>query len=140
LKKHDSTVQRDLGILTLQGWNALSEKFRSFVRSFRDLPYHVVFTAHERYVGDDSTGIQRWVPLFEGSKTAFEFVGLMDVVGHAIKRERQVNGELQTVREFRFVSTPTDEAKVRGGGLEVEPADLCLIFNKLLQVPTQEKE
>ena len=134
VKSKQTTILRELDTLTLQGWGALCENFRTMVRGYRDLRSHVVFTALEQYSSDDQTGIVRWVPTFDNRKMPFEVVGWMDIVGHAIKREKRKNdGTTDIQRIFRFVSNGREEAKVRGGFLnEEEPPDLVKIFEKVL--------
>jgi hypothetical protein len=127
------TVIQNLDALSLQGWGSLGEKFRFLIRGYRDLPCHVVFTAMEVNFQDEENGIIRWMPLLDGKKSPFELVGWMDIVGHAIKRERRTNEGRVVERIFRFHSNGREEAKVRGGLLDEEvPADLVKVFEKLL--------
>ena len=123
-----------LDTLSQQGWGCLAEKFRAIARGYRDLPCHVVFTALEVNFHDDEGGTVRWMPLLDGKKSPFEFVGWMKVVGHAVKRERQTTDKGRVIeRVFRFHSNGREEAKVHGGLLEEEtPADMIAVFEKLL--------
>jgi hypothetical protein len=140
VKSKQTTVVKELDTLTLQGWSSLAEKFRAIMRGYRDLRNHVVFTALEHNSTDDQSGIVRWMPAFDGRKTPFEVVGWMDVVGHAIKKERRNNdGNVEIERMFRFVSNGKEEAKTRGGLLSAEEApDLNEIFRKVLTIEKTE--
>lgn len=95
-REPDLIEQGDYGVVTTQ--------LRRLLRSFRDLPLHVFYTAHSKEIEERGVGkIQ--VPAMAG-QMANELVGLMSVVGYlAVAEDEEGEQErvlcLQNYPEFR---------------------------------------
>lgn len=98
-KNPDLLEQRDYGTATVQ--------MRRLLRSFRDLPMHVFFTAHAKEIEIPREGRVR-VPDLSG-QMAEEVAGLMSVVGYLAQYEE--DGEMQ--RTLLLHSFPKFRIKVR---------------------------
>lgn len=66
--------------MQLQDWGELSKKIKNILRSFRDLPMHVIFIAQEHNDMDESR-INKIVPSLNG-KAATEIAYFMDIVSY----------------------------------------------------------
>jgi hypothetical protein len=77
---------------TLRDWSILTEKMRKFMRTIRDLPYHVVCTALAKSELEETTGVRYVVPAFEGKKTAAEVAQYFNAVGYMAKKEVDEDG------------------------------------------------
>lgn len=63
----------------MREWGKNLEQIRKFVRAFRDLPMHTIFTALERSDKDQKTGMTSKMPSLSG-KLASEVAGFLDIV------------------------------------------------------------
>lgn len=99
-------------------WGKSIQHTRNIVRKFRDLPYHVIFTALAASKSD-SEGTMEIFPSFPG-KLAGEVPGFLDVVGYLHTREEK------GVIERRLQVQPTRRVKAKdrlgiGGPVIVNP-------------------
>lgn len=104
-------------------WNLVAGKTRKVVRRIRDLPIHVVVTALDRQVKDESTGIMVKQPALVG-KMSEELMGYFDIVGR-LETKRTKEG---LVRVAYFEGDETFRAKDRTHSL-----------GKKMENPTMEK-
>lgn len=114
---------RDPDIPAMRDWGKASEQIRRFVRSFRDLPCHTIFTALEANNKDGVTGAITLTPSLPG-KLALEVPGYLDEVLYLYAKP--IKDEIQ-----RFLlSQPTGKvtAKDRSGRLPT-----------VMESPTMEK-
>lgn len=105
-------------------WNRVTSKMRKAVRQIRDLPIHVLVTALERQVKDETKGIMVRQPALQG-KISEEMPGFFDIVG---KMEIKKNKAGEVVRILHFESDGSFVAKDRTGAL-----------GKKMENPTMEK-
>ena len=131
--KHDKEIpyQKD--------WYRNSELVRRIVRSFRDLPMHVIFTALDREVKDDLTGSVQTLPALPG-QLAGEVPGYLDIVGYLTVQE--VDGNI--VRRLIVQPTPMIMAKDRSDALGpwIDNPELSSIVKRIVQSrkPKEEKK
>jgi hypothetical protein len=69
---------RDPDIPAMRDWGKSGEQLRRFIKYFRDLPCHTIFTAHETSLKDNN-GVVNFHPSIPG-KLAQEAPGYMDLV------------------------------------------------------------
>ena len=100
---------RDVEVPSLREWGKSTEQVRRFVRAFRDLPMHVIFTAHSQEVKDETTGAVSIKPSLPG-KLADEIAGFIDIVCY-MNVDKNGNRAMATRRVGRAV------AKDRSGNL-----------------------
>lgn len=107
----DST--RDEDVPAQRDWGKNQEQIRRFVRGFRDLPMHTIFTALSKEDKDMKTGMTRIRPSLPG-KLAGEIAGFVDIVVYYSIRYA---GEGGNVRVLQTTSTEKVLAKDRSGRL-----------------------
>ena len=105
-------------------WNLVTGKMRKAVRRIRDLPIHVVATALDRQVKDESTGMMIRQPSLNG-KMSEELPGFFDIVA---RLDIKKNKEGKLVRVAFFEGDGTFRAKDRTGAL-----------GRVMEEPTMEK-
>ena len=66
--------------LQLQDWSEVSKDIEKILRSFRGLPMHVIFIAHEKIEKDEEKVVGIY-PALNGA-AATKIAGFMDVVGY----------------------------------------------------------
>jgi phage nucleotide-binding protein len=105
---------RDPDVPGMREWGKNLEQMRKFVRGFRDLPMHTVFTALMKNDKDKKTGLSQRKPSLSG-KLADDIAGFLDIVCYMYIKE--VDGEQTRL----LLTSATDEivAKDRTGKLPV---------------------
>lgn len=125
--KDTGKVYTDL--LTLPDYQLLQTRMIRMVRAFRDLPYHVIFTALEDSQKNERTGEISVVPSING-KLATNIAGYFDEVFHLVVKD---DGD----KVDRFFVTGHMEgaiAKDRSGSLELfEQPSWTVVFNKIFK-------
>jgi hypothetical protein len=110
-------------------WNDYTNIMRSFIKSFRDLPfYNIIFTALSTEEKDE-VGRRIFKINLNGKKLPEEIPGLLDIVVYYTKIEDE-NGDEKRV----LITCPTSKSigKDRSGKLsKMEPPNLQIIFNKI---------
>lgn len=118
--------ERDPDVPSMREWGKNIEQIRKFVRGFRDLPMHTVFTALAKSDKDNKTGAVKTTPGLSG-KLANEVAGFLDIVGY--QYTKVIDDE---VRRF-LLTTATDKfvAKDRSGHLPptIEAPTMEKVFN-----------
>lgn len=114
-----------------QAYGELIEKTIDTVKKFRDIQgFHVYMAAKMEWMKDEATGMTKYWPSMPGSKLGPQLPYLFDEVF------RLGVGKTPQGQKYRFLQTDSDLqyiAKDRSGALaELEPANLTLIFNKIL--------
>lgn len=113
-----------------KAYGEMQEIMTALLRSFRDLPKNVYFAAKQEKAKDEVTGGFIYSPSAPGQKIGQAMPYMFDEVFalHTWKdAEGNVQRALQTQRDAQY------EAKDRSGRLDmVEPADLGLIYNKII--------
>lgn len=119
---------RDPDVPGLREWGKSSEQIRRFVRAFRDLPTHTIFTALSKQDKDTRTGMTSTRPDLPG-KLASQIAGFMDMVLYLYIR--QVEGENQ--RLLLTTSTETTIAKDRSAKLPpvVENSTMSAVYKAI---------
>jgi len=89
-------------IFMLQDWGTLAEKMRRFMRTLRDLPYHVAATAlSETREADD--GVRYTRPQFDGKKTGSEVAQYFNGVAYMFKRvTTDADGNRKVIHQAMF--------------------------------------
>lgn len=117
-------------MMTMADYGLLQTRMMRFIRSFRDLPYHVIMTCLEDSQKDETTGATQITPSLNG-KLASNVSAYFDEVFWMITKEE----DQKIVRYFVTGKVPKALAKDRSGSLELyEPANLSVIFKKILSV------
>lgn len=101
-------------------WLKNIEQTRKFIRGFRDLKMHTIFTALAREDKDPKSGKNKYKPSLSG-KVADEAAAFLDIVLYYYIREvkEEVDGEPQTLQKRLLLSRKTEShiAKDRTGKL-----------------------
>ena len=120
-----------------QAYGAMADMMAITVRGFRDFKKHVVFTAKNKKIVEESTGAISYMPSVPGQQFLHGLPYFFDEVFY------MDFGKLPDGTKYRFLNTAGDRqyiAKDRSGLLlPKEKPDLSYIFNKITQ-PTQSKE
>lgn len=111
-------------IMQIQDWGWLSEQMRTMVRSFRNMPLHVVFTCHLKEVCDNDTGRIWYAPDLEGS-IGGQIPGFVDLALVIDSRTETVTSpkSVLKVQKRRLLTSPTAQypfLKDRSGKLGTE--------------------
>lgn len=101
----------DIDVPDQRAWGKSREHMRKIVRAFRDLPCHVLFTAHV-YTQVEENQPTKYMPAFSG-KLRSEIPGFMDIVGYLYV---EVSGDTQ-MRRLQFAQSRKLIAKDRTGAL-----------------------
>lgn len=110
----DFNDDRDPDVPGMREWGKNLEQMRKFVRGFRDLPMHTIFTALMKNDKDKKTGLSQRKPSLSG-KLADEVAGFLDIVCYMYIKE--VDGD----QKHLLLTGATDEivAKDRTGKLPI---------------------
>lgn len=100
----------DIYVPSMREWGKSGERMRIIVRSFRDLPAHIIMLAHLGETRDEKTGVTHIHPLLPG-KLKNEIAGFFDVVG--LLSTYQEAGNPKPKRQIQFANTPRVIAKDR---------------------------
>jgi hypothetical protein len=102
--------ERDPDVPAQRDWGKSGEQIRRFVRAFRDLDCHVIYTAWSARKQDQQTGAITYEPSMPG-KLSGEVPGYLDVVLYMYAREeKSETGEMRIVR--RILSQPTAKISI----------------------------
>ena len=108
----------DIDVPSMREWGKNLEQIRKFVRAFRDLQMHTLFTALERIDKDDRTGMTTIRPSLSG-KMSEEVAAFLDIVMYYYVKEVRENDETKTQRLLLTRKTAQHTAKDRSGKLPV---------------------
>jgi phage nucleotide-binding protein len=133
----------DPDIPGMREWGKNSEQIRKFVRLFRDLPMHTIFTALAKSDKDDKTGRVTKKPSLSG-KLADEVAAFLDVVVYYYMREIH-NPETDKDEQVRLLLTQKTEstiAKDRTGRLEqvIQAPTMKSLFDQMTTKPKTRKD
>jgi hypothetical protein len=92
---------------SLQDWGTMAEKMRRFMRTLRDIPYHVVATALAENVTSDADGVRYVQPAFDGKKTGNEVAQYFNGVAYLFKRQAQDDDGNNVVLHQAMLDGPT---------------------------------
>lgn len=114
----NSSADLDPDIPDMRAWGKNIEQIRRFIRAFRDLPMHTIFTALLKTEKNKRNGLTEHKPYLSG-KLADEVAGFLDIVCYLYVKE--VEGEQKRL----LLTGATDEitAKDRTGKLDVVMVD-----------------
>jgi hypothetical protein len=114
-------------MMTQPDWGILLVRMVGLVRKFRDLPYHVIFTALEDNFKDEMTGGVSFIPSLNG-KFATNVPGFFDEVFRMVTKED--NNKLS--RYFFTAKTEQTICGDRSGALETyEQPSWAVVFKKI---------
>lgn len=115
-KGEDSNVDPD--VPSMREWGKNLEQIRRFVRGFRDLPMHTIFTALAKTEKDARTGNTTIKPSLSG-KMADEVAAFLDIVSYYYVKDIVVEGESEPVAKRLLLTRKTSQhvAKDRSGRL-----------------------
>lgn len=120
-----------------KAYGEMQEIMMTLMRSFRDLPKNIYFSAKQDRIKDEVTGGILFGPSAPGQKIGPAMPYLFDEVFalHSWKdQEGKMQRALQTVKDANY------EAKDRSGCLDMaEPADLGAIYKKIINQPSTQK-
>jgi phage nucleotide-binding protein len=120
-----------------KAYGEMQEVMMSLMRSFRDLPKNIYFSAKQEKSKDEITGGFLYSPSAPGQKIGQAMPYLFDEVFalHAWKdSEGKIQRALQTQKDAQY------EAKDRSGKLDIaEPPDLGAIYRKIINTTMQLK-
>lgn len=133
---HDLAQKRpdlDPDIPGMREWGKNLEQLRRFVRGFRDLPMHTIFTALNRTDKDTKTGITTMKPSLSG-KLADEVAAFLDVVVYYYVKQIGDGTEAEFKRLLLTQKTDAQVAKDRSGRLPmvIENPTMSLIHELML--------
>lgn len=124
----------DPEILEEGDWNRQQLRVRSLVRMFRDLPYHVIITAHQTAVkGDFRIG-----PWFQPRSLVTSIPAYFNTVGYLVER----NQEGESARYLIVGHTEEYIAKSPGGALPpvIKNPDLGELFPQIINALKEESK
>jgi hypothetical protein len=123
-KKTDEGKEVDPDIPSVREWGKNIEQMRKFVRAFRDLPMHTIFTCLEQTKVDEKTGAVQIKPMLSG-KLADEVAAFLDVVLYYYVKEMpaQDGEEPELKRILLSRKTARHTAKDRTGKLPMLMVD-----------------
>lgn len=107
---------RDPDVPGMREWGKNIEQIRKFVRAFRDLPMHTIFTALAVAEKNQRTGALMIKPALSG-KLANEVAAFLDIVVYYYTKQRSANGEDEQLRLLLSQKTEEVTAKDRSGRL-----------------------
>ncbi len=118
----------------LKAWGPITDKGVALIRTFRDLPYHVLFLAlmNERNHGDDTTPDMHYEPALPGRQLPKKLVQVVNACGVAVLSH--INDEKtgrRVGRWVRFITTDRYASKAATPLREREPADPRAWFDAL---------
>lgn len=122
--------------MDLKDWSLYTDKMKRFVRSYRDLPYNIFFTAMEKDEKDELTGAITVAPAVAAKGFASAIPGFFDEVFRIVIKKAEDSQE----RYFLTELTEKSVAKDRSGKLDhLETPDWSAIMAKI-QAGFQKKE
>lgn len=116
----NSVIQKrpelDPDVPSMREWGKNLEQLRKFVRGFRDLPMHTIFTALSKSDKDQKTGLTYIKPSLSG-KLADEVAAFLDIVGYYYVKQIGDGEDAEYRRLLLTQNTDTLTAKDRSGAL-----------------------
>lgn len=131
----------DQGTFGIQDWGMLTDKMRRLVRSFRDLPFHVVGITHASVTEHEATG-QRYVrPMFQGKSLPNEIAGYFSAVG-LMYRERitDADGDLVVHHRVMLEGPASVVSKVLPGLDSVEIPDITDWLRRMSEASADQRQ
>jgi len=110
--------ERDIDVPSMREWGKNLEQMRKFVRAFRDLPMHSIFTALKKEDKNEKTGMVTTLPSLSG-KLSGEVAGYLDIVGYYYVKRVGQGEEAEDKRLLLTRKTETIVAKDRTGRLDM---------------------
>jgi len=92
---------------SLQDWGTMAEKMRRFMRTLRDIRYHVVATALAENITSDHDGVRYTQPAFDGKKTGAEVAQYFNGVAYLFKRQMQGDDGKTVIQHQAMLDGPT---------------------------------
>lgn len=138
LKLIETRPDLDPDIPGMREWGKNLEQMRKFIRGFRDLPMHTIFTALTREDKNPRTGQVTKKPSMNG-KLADEAAAFLDIVGYYYTKEVAENGETKQRRVLLTQKTEDVVAKDRTGRLSQILLDPTMsdLFNNIYNTTNQ---
>lgn len=118
--------------MQLQDWGDLARKMRDILRSFRDLPMHVLFLAQET-TEEDEQKIAKYMPALNG-KAANEIAYFMDIVGY-LRIDGDGTRVMITASNAKYLTK--DRSQKIGNDTEI---DFAVWMQKIGELETSEQE
>jgi len=114
---------RDPDVPSQREWGKATAQMRRFIRQMRDLPMHVIMTAHELAKEDDNGTVRHITPSLPG-KLAMEASGFFDEVFYLYtKSEKGEDNKPITTRKIQTQPVGKYIAKDRSGKLPLVVSD-----------------
>ena len=107
---------RDPDVPSMREWGKNLEQIRKFVRAFRDLEMHTIFTALSKTDKNEKTGVSVTQPSLSG-KMAGEVAAFLDVVCYYYVKQIGDDDDMEFKRLLLSTKTDTIVAKDRTGKL-----------------------
>lgn len=122
----------------MREWGINLEQMRKFVRGFRDLEMHTIFTALAKNDKNDKTGITTTGPSLSG-KMAGEVAAFLDIVSYYYVKQVGTGKDIEFQRFLLTGMTEQFIAKDRSGKLPmvVESPTMQTIFEMMTQYNTE---
>jgi len=95
---------------TLQQWGGLTDRFRRFLRLFRDIPYNAIMLTHTDVTTEGEENLRYLTPAFLGRQIGPESPGYFSAVGWMFKRYPSENDK-KAKRGSRRGRRDKDDAK-----------------------------
>jgi len=94
----DLDLTKDPAMADRRDWGKLNILMQDIITNFRNLPMHIIFTAHERTKEEEDGEIEVYPLMTPGVRSHFE--GMVDIIGRLYTREMEVNGKRKVVRRM----------------------------------------
>lgn len=130
---NDLTQKRpdlDPDVPGMREWGKNLEQMRKYIRAFRDLDMHTIFTALNMVDKDQKTGATTMQPMLSG-KLAKEAAAFLDVVGYYYVKQIGSGEDMEFKRLLLTQKTDSQVAKDRSGRLPmiIESPTMETIYN-----------
>lgn len=118
--------------MQIQDWGVLANRIERMVRSFRDLPLHLVVTALEEPETDKLTGEVKVWPMLKGSVQR-KLPAYFDLVLYHYGKEVEVDGKKKTVPCVLTCNSGKYQGKDRSGKLPqtMQAPDFKIVFETI---------
>jgi len=115
--------------MDLKDWGLHRDKMTRMVRSFRDLPFNIIFTCLETSEKDEKSGVVKFRPSVDGKKFGTSLPGYFDEIFRLVVKS---NGNEGSERYFVTGQTEVTLAKDRSGKLDLtEEPDWIKVMGKI---------
>lgn len=94
--------------MILKDWNTLANHMQKMVRAIRDLPCHVICTALQEELYEDSTGVRYVRPQFDGKKTTQQIAQYFNFVGWLYKKDGGISKSSELMPRFLMLDGPSN--------------------------------